>query len=148
LAEVSQDDVENVAAFASASEMGLVEGSGDQFRVPDQNVRVFHAQLSVFGIGFALGFQVRFDRTFSVGAEDEAADLLTGPQASGLNMTVIYATCAQSTFFLQVGSLHTRAQRVSEVLRNSVLFLTFRMQGVGRWICMCVSVSASSDPAN
>jgi hypothetical protein len=114
LAEVSQDDVENVAAFASASEMGLVEGSGDQFRVPDQNVRVFHAQLSVFGVGFALGFQVRFDRTFSVGAEDEAADLLTGPQASGLNITVIYATCAQSTSFFTSGKFtHTSAASLS-----------------------------------
>ena len=66
--------------------MTFVQSPRNEFRVSHYDVRVFDAELAVFRVGFAFGFQVGLNGALFVGAEDEAADLFAGPERFGLTI--------------------------------------------------------------
>ena len=74
LAPVAEQHVEDVV-LRSRSQGRLVHGAGQQFRVPDDDVRVVDAELLVAGVRLSLRHQVGLHPRLLVGAKHEAEDL-------------------------------------------------------------------------
>jgi hypothetical protein len=74
LSPITEKNVENVV-FGSRPQGRLVHGSGEQLRVPDDNVGVVDAKLLVASVRLALRYQVGFDSRSLVWTEHQTKDL-------------------------------------------------------------------------
>ncbi len=74
MSPITEKNVENVV-LGSRPQGRLVHGSGEQLRVPDDNVGVVDAKLLVASVRLALRYQVGFDSRSLVWTEHQTKDL-------------------------------------------------------------------------
>ena len=74
MSPITEKNVENVV-LGSRPQGRLIHGSGEQLRVPDDDVGVVDAKLLVARVRLALRYQVGFDSRSLVWTEHQTKDL-------------------------------------------------------------------------